>query len=252
MAVTTYSFFNYNSNYSYDKWDVIQGGGASATDTRFFYSTVGSNVGNYPLSRFVYGATQTTRTSEEVMRISFTQTGTAYFRQGSMVTIQGVVPDSTANYTGVALAGGSGYVDILSAGLASTNVATNGQVIAPIHPNWTTGFWWVPGYSTTIANKQLVISSPLGDGYVQRTNTAINSNSLAWDLIFENRPDKEERSLANFLQDKCGVIPFVVDFPIGKLYNKNGLQYVAGEPKHSINSFGINTLTVPIIQTFNL
>ena len=249
MAVTTYSFFTYNSNYSYDQYDVIQG--TTASDTRFFYSTVGSNVGNYPLSRFIYSATSTTRTSEEVMRISFTQTGTSYFRQGSMVTIQGAVPDSTANYTGVALAGGSGYVDILSAGLTATNVATNGQVIAPIHPNWTTGFFFVPGFSTTVDNKQLVIQTQLGDGYRQAQNPVINSNSLNWNLVYENIPNKQTRAIANFLQDKCGVIPFVIDFPVGTLFNKAGLKYVAGEPKIAMISHGNNTLSVPVIQVFN-
>lgn len=249
MAITTYSFFTYNSNYSYDQYDVIQG--TTASDTRFFYSTVAANVGAYPLSYFSYAATSTTRTSDEVMRVSFTQTGTAYFRQGSMVTIQGVVPDSTANYTGVALAGGAGYVDILSAGLTSTNVATNGQVIAPIHPNWTTGFCFVPGFSTTVDNKQTVISTQLGDNYSQRMNTAVNSNSLAWNLVFENIPNKQTRAISNFLQDKCGVIPFVIDFPVGTLFNRAGLKYVAGEPKTAMVSHGNNTLSVPIRQVFD-
>lgn len=250
MAVTTYSFFTYNSNYSYDQYDVVQG--TTASDTRFFYSTVAANVGAYPLSRFIYAATSTTRTSEEVMRISFTQTGTAYFRQGSVVTIQGVVPDSSANYTGVALAGGSGYVDILSAGLTSTNVATNGQVVASIHPNWGTGWMWVPGFSSSVENKQTVISTQLGDNYSQRMNTAVNSNSLNWNLVFENIPNKQTRAIANFLQDKCGVIPFVIDFPVGTLFNKAGLRYIGGEPKIAMVSHGNNTLSVPVTQVFDV
>jgi phage-related protein len=252
MAITTYSFFAFNTNYTYDKWDVIQGGGASATDTRYFYSTVGGNVGAYPLSRFIYTALSTTRTSDEVMRVAFTQTGTAYFRQGSMVTVQGVTPDGSANYTGVALGGGDGYVDFLCAGLTSTNATTAGQVIAPIHPNWSTGFCWVPGYSTKVNSKQAVIQSNLGDGFSQRMNTSINSNALSWNLVFENRTDKEERAIANFLQDKCGVIPFVLAFPVGRLYNRNDLRFISGEPEHSFDSYGVNTLTVPVMQVFDV
>jgi phage-related protein len=250
MAITTYTFNVYNGSYSYDKWDVIQG--ATAGDARFFYSTVGANAGNYPLSRFIYTATQTTRMSDEVMRVSFTQTGTATFRQGSMVEVRNISPDSSANYTGTALGGGNGYVDFLCAGLTSTNAVSAGQVIAPIHPNWTTGFGWVPGYSTTVANKQLVIRSDLGDGYSQRMNTAINSNALGWSLIFDNRPNKETRAIANFLQDKCGVVPFVINFPIGNLFNANTLKYVNGEPKITVDSYGINTLTVDVQQVFDL
>lgn len=250
MAITTYSFAGYNNNYTYDKWDVAQG--VTASDSRFFYSTVGSNLGNYPLSRFIYTATQTTRMSDEVMRVSFTQTGSAFFRQGSMVTIQGVVPDSSANYTGVALGGGSGYVDFLCPGLTTTNAATNGNVIAPLHPNWTTGFAWIPGYSTQIANGQLVIRSNLGDSYSQRMNTAINSNSLNWSLTFDNRTNKETRAIANFLQDKCGVVPFVLAFPVGNLFNRNNLQYINGEPKISTESYNINTLTVDVQQVFDI
>ena len=251
MAYTTYSFGAYNSNYSYDKWDVIQGVNSS-TDTRFFYSTVGSNMGNYPLSRFIYTATQTTRMSDEVMRVSFTQTGTATFKQGSVVVVQGVVPDATANYTGVALAGGSGYVDFLCPGLTTSNAATNGNVIAPIHPNWTTGFMWTPSFSSKLNNKQVVIESQLGEGYRQAMNPFINSNSFEWELTFENRTNKEARSLMNFLQDKCGVIPFVLAFPVGNLSNRNNLQYVNGDSSNDMSSYNINTVSVNVKQVFDL
>lgn len=250
MAITNFSFSLYNGSYSYDKWDVVQGVG-SASDTRFFYSLAENNVGNGPLGQFTYNATSTTRDRFEVMRVAFTQTGTTYFRQGSIVAIQGVLPDGSANYTGIALGGGAGYVDFLSPGLASTNAASAGTVSAPINPYWTTGFAWIPGYSTTVDNKQLVIQSSLGDGYSQRMNTAINSNSLAWNLVFENRTDKEERALLNFCQDKCGVVPFVLAFPVGKLFNRNDLKYVNGEPKLSMDSYGVNTVTVPVMQVFD-
>ena len=251
MAITTYSFFAYNGSYTYDKWDVIRGGGV-ANDTRYFYSTVGSNVGNYPLSRFIYTALSTSRSSDEVMRVSFTQTGTAYFRQGSMVTIQGITPDGTANYTGVALGGGSGYVDILCAGLTAANSATAGQVIAPIHPNWTTGFYFIPSFNSSLSSQQQVIQSPMGDGYSQRMNTSINSNSAAWKLNYDNRTDKEARALMNFLQDKGGVTPFLISFPVGKLTNKNDIKYIAGPASVNLSSYGINSVSFEAQQVFDV
>jgi phage-related protein len=253
MAVTTFSFFTYNNAYSYDKWDVLYGAGSAYT-TAYFYSTVAANLNAHPLERFYYVPTQTTRLSDEVMRVSFTQTGTATFRQGSMVLISGVVPDGSANYTGVALGGGAGYVDFLCAGLTTTNGVTAGRggVVAPLHPNWTTGFWWIPGYTTDLTSKQLVVNTPLGDGYSQRFNPVINSNSLAWGLVFDNRTDKEARSLLNFLQDKGGATPFVMPFPVGKLTNRSDLKYIAGEPQLSLSAFGLNSVTVPVQQVFDL
>lgn len=252
MATTTYAFFAYNNAYTYDKWDVIQGGGASVTDSRFFYSTKASNLGNYPLSRFTYTATNTQRLSTEVMRVSFTQTGTAFFTQGSMVTVGGVTPDGTANYTGTALGGGSGYVDFLCPGLTTSNAALGGTVVAPIHPAFTTGFWWIPSPGSKIANQQIVIESKLGEGYTQKYNPAINFNSLGWTLVYEERTDKEIRSLANFCQDMGGVVPIPINFPVGKLSNRNDLRYTLGEVQEDLTSFGLNAASVQIQQVFNI
>ena len=168
-----------------------------------------------------------------------------------MVEVSNIAPDSSANYSGVALGGGAGYVEILCAGLAASNAATAGQVIAPIHPQWTTGFYFFPGYSSSLSSQQSVINSQLGEGYSQRSNPAINFNSFAWKLVYENRTDKEVKALMNFLQDKGGVTPFVINFPVGKVTNKNTLKYIAGPASNDFSSYGVNTVTFDAVQVFD-
>lgn len=249
MAVTTNTYFPWNDNYTYSKWDVIYG--ATAQDSRYFYSTLDANLGAAPLARFSYTATQSSRDSN-VNRMYFTQTGSIYFQPGSIVEIANMQPDPSTCYSGVVLGGGPGYVDYLNPGLNVTNAASAGVVRAPIHPYWTTGFMWVPSWTTDVNNPQLVYRSNLGEGYSQRMNPVINSNSLAWGLAFENRTDKETSSMLNFLQDKGGVIPFKCPFPVGNLYNNPNLQYVAGPPQQGMTAYNLNGVTVPIQQVFDL
>ncbi len=247
MATTTYSFFGWNANYTYTKWDVVYGDG----DTLFYYSTKGDNLAAKPHALFTYSATQTART-DDVMRVSFTQTGTTYFQPGSIVEIYNVAPDASSNYSGVCLGAGAGYVDILNPGLSTTNAATAGTVRAPIHPYWTTGFYWVPAFSTSVDHNQAVINTQLGEGYSQRMNPCINSNSLNWNLMFENRTDKEARSLLTFVQNMGGVAAVQMPFPVGLLYNVPTLKYILGPAKHSLDSYGLNSVNLPARQVFDL
>ena len=247
-AIPTYTFFGWNNGYSYDKWDVVID--TSVKPTQYYYSTVGSNLGANPLSTFVYSPTLSTRTNN-VMRVTFNQTGTTYFQQGSVVIISGLAPDA-ANYTGLALAGGPGYVDYLDAGLNTSNVVTAGGVRAPIHPSWTTGFFWLPSWSTEVTHNMEVVTTKLGEGYSQRFNPVINSNSLSWNLVFAERTDKEIMALSTFLQVQGGATPFVIDFPVGLLFNKPGLKYISQPLKDSLTSYGLNAVACTVTQVFDI
>lgn len=249
MAVITNTFTFWHANYAYTKWDVAWG--ANSTDKRFYYSLIDNNENTGPLATFSYATTQASRT-DNVNRMTFTQTGTTYFQPGSIIEIQNVGPDTSTCYTGVAINGGPGFVDYLNPGLNVTNATSAGTIRAPIHPYWTTGFAWIPSWSTDVTHNQLVYQSALGEGYSQRMNPVINSNSLAWNLTFENRTDKETTALLTFLQDKGGVTPFRVAFPVGRLYNNPLIQYVAGPAKHGLSSYGLNTVSVPIAQVYDL
>lgn len=251
MAVTTYTFPAWQSTYTFTKWDVVQGAGLSATDSRYFYSTTDGNAAQCPLATFIYTPTQTTR-NNNVMRLAFTQTGAILFQPGSIVQIANIAPDNSANYTGVILGAGSGYVDYLNAGLNTTNAVSAGTLRTQTHPYWTTGFAWIPSYSTDITHNQMVYSSQLGEGYSQRMNAAINSNNLTWGLVFDNRTDKEATAMLNFLEDKCGVVPITLPFPVGLLYMNPNLRYVNGPAKLVQNSYNLNTITTSVQQVFDL
>lgn len=249
MAVTTYSFPYWQANYPYTKWDVAWG--VNASDSRYFYCLVENAYNISPLGYFSYTATQAVRT-DNVNRMYFTQTGTTYFQQGSIVEIQNIGPDPTTCYSGVVLAAGPGYVDYLNPGLNVTNGVLAGTVRAPLHPYWTTGFFWIPSYNTEITQNQAVYKAQLGEGYSQRMNASINSNSLTWNMTFENRTDKEVTSLLTFLQDKGGVIPTQLAFPVGNLYNNPNLKYIFGPAQQSMSAYNINTVTVAAQQVFDI
>ncbi len=249
MAIPTYSFFGWNANVTYDKWDVSQVQFAGAL--QYFYSTVGNNLGANPTGRYVFSPTSATRV-DNVVRVSFNQTGSVFFQPGSVVVVSGVAPDSSVNYTGVVLAAGSGYVDYLNPGLPTTNPITAGGVTAPIHPYWTTGFYWIPSWSTEVTHDMSVIEAKLGENYSQRQNTAINSNSLNWNLVFSERTDKETMAMLTFLQVAGGVTPFVLAFPVGNLYNQPGLKYVSQPARNQLTSFGLNQTTFTTTQVFDI
>ncbi len=252
MAIPNYSFYGWNTNYVYSKWDVIYG--ASAGDTRYFYSTTDNNLSANPNDVSVFLPTSATRLNN-VTRISFPQSypyTPIQFKQGSIVAISDIVPDSTLNYTGTVLAAGSGYLDYLNPGLNTTNSITGGYVTAPIHMNWTTGFYWLPSWTTDVTHNMAVIEAKMGEGYSQRQNPSINSNSLTWNLAFEERTDKETMALLNFLEVAGGVTPFYINFPVGNLYNMPNLKYVNQSQKHQLTSYGLNTVSVVAAQVFDI
>lgn len=251
MAITTYIFPDWNGGYAYKKWDVFYSNGYSM----YFYATR-DDTSAYPLARYVYNPTSVTR-SNNVARVTFTQTGTDYFTQGSVVTVSGCSPSpqgSACDYTGLVLAGGPGYIDFLSPGLDTTSPSniTQGGVVGPIHPSWTTGFYWIPSYSTDITNNQAVIESQLGEGYSQRQNPFINANSLGWNLVFDERTEKETTALLNYVQNQGGVTPFNMPFPVGTLVNRGDLKYVAGGARTQINSYGLQSVSFPVKQVFDI
>ncbi len=248
-AVPINQFYTWNQNVTYAKWDVAYG--ATAGDTRYFFSTVDANFGASPNSFYFYAPTTATRT-DNVTRLSFTQTGTAIFQPGSVVNVANVTPDSSVNYTGLVLAAGPGYVDYINPGLNTTNAIIGGIVRAPIHPNWTTGFYWIPSWSTEATTDMQVIQTKLGEGYSQRMNPVINSNSLSWNLVFAERTDRETMGMLTFLQVQGGATPFQLNFPVGNIYPAANLKYISGPPRQGFSSYGLNQTSVPLTQVFDI
>ena len=249
MATTTYSFYNWVSNYGYTKWDVVQG--VASNDSRYYYSLIDNNLGFRPAAFFAFTPTSSTRT-DDINRMYFTQTGTVNFQPGSIIEVYNISPDSSTNYSGVCIAAGPGYVDYLNPGLSVSNAVSAGTIRAPIHPYWTTGFAWIPGWTTSVTHNQSVTTANLGEGYSQRQSFAINVNNLRWNMAFTERTDKEARALLNFLQEKGGVGNFKIPFPVGLLYNNPNIKFINGPASHTMNSFGLNDVTVEVQQVFDI
>ncbi len=249
-AITTYIFQDWGSSYAYKKWDAFYSAGYSM----YMYATRDDTTA-YPFSYFTYVPTSVSRTNN-VARVLFTQTGTTFFTQGSVATISGISPSPelmSAEYTGVLLAGGSGYVDFLSPGRDSAATAlTRGWVVGNIHPSWTTGFYWIPSYSTDVTSTQATIETQLGEGYSQRQNPFINANSLGWTLNFDERTEKETVALLNYLQNQGGVTPFNLPFPVGTLVNRGDLKYISGPARTQMSSYGLQNISVQVKQVFDI
>lgn len=245
MPNVTNTFFDWNASYAYTKWDV------AIESDRYFFSLIDNNFNYSPTTTSTYTPTLATR-NNNVLRLNFTQVGTEYFQQGSIIELKNCSPDPSINYSGVILAGGPGYVDFLNPGLNVSNGVSAGTLTAPIHPYWTTGFAWIPSWTTTIDGNQNVMSASMGENYSQRYTSAINSNSIQWSLVFNERTDKETAALMTFLQDKGGVGHFKLPFPVGLIYNNPNLKYINGAPKVSLNSFGLNSVSCGISQVFDL
>lgn len=253
-AVPISQIFGWNTNVTYSKWDPtsVQYPGM----LQYFFSTVDSNIGANPNSLYVYAATGVAGLSstrqDNVTRLTFLQTGTTFFQQGSVVSISNMAPDNSVNYTGLVLAAGSGYVDYMNPGLNTSNNSIGGTIRAPIHPYWTTGFFWIPSWSTEATVNMQVIQTKLGEGYEQRMNPVINSNNLSWNLVFAERTDRETMGMLTFLQVAGGATPFYLNFPVGNIYPAANLKYISGPPRQGFSSFGLNQTTLPLTQVFDI
>lgn len=250
MPNVTNIYPQWSAYYNYKKWDVVKGDGVSSAPI-YYYNLKDDNFNVGPSYSYSYALVSSTRDSN-VNRLYFTQIGTEYIQPGSVIEIFDCLPDPSINYSGIALAAGPGYVDYLNPGLSVSNAIMGGTLHTPIHPYWTTGFAWIPSWSSEVTSTPTVNTAAMGEGYTQRQNPAINSNTLKWNLVFDNREDNEAAALRTFLQDKGGVGHFPVPFPVGRLHNNPNLKFINGPTTEKLNSYGLNMVSVELQMCFDL
>lgn len=193
------------------------------------------------------------RRENDITTVSFNQTGNvAIMQPGSLVRITGVGANSSINYTGMVIAGGSGTLQFLNPGWDQTdNAITTGAINCP-NPAWTTGFYFIPTYSTKADIKNNPYVSKLGEGYEQRMPAGLNTYEKTYSMVFQQRSDKETRALINFTEDTAGARAFQIVMPLAAYENQPLQKYVADSISATPDSYGLNTVNLTVRRVFDL
>ena len=252
MAYTSLSFSPFASSQPYSQFDIV--GGMSVFDPTFYYSTmpgIGTNLNNTPNATFSYNITGYSR-SQDVVTLLFTHTVGPPFAPGSIISAA-VGADSTASYAGMILNGGSGIVRYLSAGYDKVPQTSNGTVFSVINQAWTTGFMFIPSYSTQLEVQQNTISAQFEAGYEQRQASSINPNVDIWSLAFLDRSAKEARAIRHFTQNMAGVYSFPIMITDPAFDNQPNAKFItAAGCKIQAKSYDLNDVQVQVRRVFDL
>lgn len=252
MAGNTSLYFPpFNAFITYDIYDVVQG--VSATDSNFYYSTIPNNFGNSPSGNFTFAITNYSRAGD-ITTITYTSTGNAPpFGRGSIVAVAGVSVNTSVNYTGMIIQGGSGTFSFVNPGWAQTQAVPTGTVTTRVNPAWTTGCYWTPGYSSPIDTQQSVITAAFEPGYEQRQLASINSNIDQWSIIYADRSSREARAIKNFFQSKGGASNFEMMIPDPMFHNQPNQKFVTTTNARILpKSYNINDVSVTVKRVFDL
>lgn len=244
-----YYFPPYNGGLSWSKFDVVLGADVGAAGV-YFYATQDIPAGEYSPSGFYSFPISGYARSDDVTTLSYAHTGGRPFAPGSIIKVQGVTQNTTVNYTGMVLYGGSGTVSFVNPGWAQTQVC--GGTITCFNPAWTTGFLFQPTYSTKINTQNNALTTQLGDGYTQRQPQFINTFGQTWNLVFQNRGKREMRALQNFVEDKAGATAFEILIPDAFLTNQPNQKYVCASLEVTPVSFGLYDMALPVVRIFDI
>jgi phage-related protein len=115
-------------------------------------------------------------------------------------------------------------------------ILLNGNLI----PN----FWWKPSYNTKINAKPRIKINQFGNGYQQRIPDGLNTNLLEFELIFENRSEKESVSILHFFQQRNGQESFIYNLPTVYAKSTANLNTRFTCPEWSTNYTSYNNYTI--------
>lgn len=248
IANTSLFFPPWNAGITWDKFDVVKG--VTATDQTYYFSTQPNNLANSPSGVFVYAVTQFSR-SDDTTTLTYTWTGGPAFAPGSLIAVTNVVENTTVNYTGMALNGGSGNVSFINPGWSQTASTSVAVLTTVVNPAWTTGCFFIPAYSTTVETQQNVITAAFEPGYEQRQPASINPNIDQYSLVFSDRSNKEAKAIRAFVQINAGVNSFPIMIPIPELDNQPNQKFVSTAGARVVTkSWNLNDVSFPVKAVF--
>ncbi len=246
-----YYFAPYNHNLFYTKFSTVYGiYDGNTNPSPYFYATQDVPVGDYSPSGFYrFNITAYSR-NEDVTTLTYSHTGGLPFAAGSIIKVSGVSANTTVNFTGMVLNGGSGSLSFVNPGWSQAQSC--GGAIECLSPGWTTGFFFQPTYSTKIGTQTNAVSTQLGDGYQQRQPMGVNTFTQSWNLVYQNRGKREMQAIQNFVEDHAGAYSFEMLIPDQALTNQPNQKYVAASAEVTPVSFGLYDITVPVTRVFDL
>lgn len=250
-VVNDFTLQGYNINLQYSKFDVVYG--VTALDTNFYYATQ-DNFGASPVASVSYSGIAWQR-ADDLATVFFTKTGSQPdFVPGTVIAVNSVsTTQASLSWTGLAIDGGNNYVTYMNPGWNQPNTSASNfaTVTAIYNPAWTTGFFWVPSNTTDVAFTTKRDFAQFGDGYTQQARMGINSIGSVINMVFESRSYREAKSLLNFVQVAGGVQPVTINMPVTTLFNNPQTRYLLTDPKVSMSSYNLNTITVTATRVYN-
>lgn len=241
----------WNANIAYKKFDVFYDyyiGG----NLVYGYATQ-DNVGQHPSGIYTFNVTAYSRV-EDVTTLSFTQTGAAMasVQAGSLIRVRGLTANTSVEYTGMCIGGGSGYAQYINPGWSQTDNAVVAGTVNLNNPAFTTGFFFIPTYSTKIDTKNKPIVAKLGDSYEQRSPQSLNTFDQTYSMVFQQRSDKEARAITNYVEDAAGVRCFPIVIPVAAFSNQPNQKFVADDVSVVPASYSLNDVQVSVRRVFDL
>ncbi len=249
MSATQFYFPPYNSNVTFNKWDVVQGDGVRSADLTYYYSLINNNLGNLPTGRYNIPVTSYTR-SEDVATLFFTQGSQPVFNVGSIISVTGMANVSLA-YTGMLTAAGAGWVSYTNGGWPDGASTSIGAITTQLNPAWTTGFAFIPAYQTKADSNNKTITAQLGDGYSQRSPNGINAYDQTFSFVYTSRSLKEIRAMMNFVQYTAGSIAVQVLYPLASLDNQPSHRFTLSNMSYTNDSFGLVSAQLTLQRQFD-
>lgn len=245
---TQYQISPWGSTQSYKQYDVINGmliGGTVYPTNCARYATQPS-IGQNPSGYFTYNITSIT-SSEDIATINFAQTGNVpNVAPGSVIMVAGTANN---NYVGMAIAGASGTASFINPGFA--DAAGAGGTISMYNPAWSSGYFFVPTYTSKISTENQAITTQFGNGYTQKMSRGLNTFDQKLSFVYQNIDSRQMKAISHFVEDTAGVRAFEVMIPDSYLFNQPRQKFTADNVDVTPVSWRRYDVSVEMSRSFN-
>jgi phage-related protein len=244
-----YQISPWGATQQYQQYDVINGIniGSTTHPTSCAHYATQASLNQNPSGIFNYNITSIV-SSEDVATVFFTQTGNVpSVAAGSVIMVQGTASN---NYTGMAIGGQSGVLQFINPGFAATVGAAG--TVSMRNPAWSTGYFFVPTYTTKFPTQNTALTTQLGDGYVQRMGRGVNTFTQAPQFVYQNIDKRQMKAIVHYVQTAAGVYPFEVLIPDAYISNQPHQKYTAEVVEAEPASYGRFNVSVQLTRAFDV
>lgn len=229
----------WSSTATYKRYDVV---GANP----YFYASKDQPAGYNPSGIYNYTIGQYSRT-DDLVTLTYTHSGGPAFGVGDIVRITA----SAVNYSGMIVNGGSGTIQYIHPGPGIGTTVTAGTINCGT-PGWTSGFAFIPDYTSDFPSENDAIVTQLGNGYTQRMSKGLNTFNETPSLVYRNIDGRQMKAIVHFVQDSDGVRPVEILLNDPFLNNQPNQKYTLSKVSERPVSFGRYDVAVAVTRVFDL